>query len=70
MTQSGTVRIYLEAAVTPDTCGRVITGKTLDLRQGSRLRMMDLSLPMPDCDALGQLLVLKNLLPDMKIARN
>lgn len=66
----GTVRIYLEAAVTPDTCGREIMGETLDLRRGLRLRTMDLSLPMPGCDALGQLLVLKNLLPDMKIAQN
>lgn len=66
----GTVQIYLEAEVTPDTCGRVILGETLDLRKGSRLRTMELSLPMPGCDALGQLLVLKNLLPDMKIAQN
>lgn len=61
------VRIVVEAAVTKNTCAREILGETLTGVAGD-VSMTDLSVAMPDCDAIGDILVLKNLDPDMKIA--
>lgn len=66
--RDGTVRLQIEAVVTADTCNREMLAETLDLRGDARVLRTDLSLAMPACEAEGQFLVLKNLLPDMKIA--
>lgn len=61
------VRIVVEAAVTKGTCAREILGETLaDI--GGVTTMTELTLAMPDCSAVGDILVLKNLDPDLKIA--
>ena len=60
-------QIVLEAAVTETTCGREILGETIMAAQGS-VEITDLSLAMPDCSAVGDILVLKNLVQDMKLA--
>jgi hypothetical protein len=59
--------VVVEAAVTPATCGRDLLGETLSTF-GGQVTRADLTLAMPDCSALGDILVLKNLLPDTKIA--
>ncbi len=60
-------QIVLEAAVTEATCGREILGETIIAAEGS-VEITDLSLAMPDCSAVGDILVLKNLVQDMKLA--
>ena len=62
-----TAQIVLEAAVTEATCGREILGETIMASDGS-VEITDLSLAMPDCSAVGDILVLKNLVQDMKLA--
>ncbi len=57
----------VEAAVTDLTCGRELLGETLT-SVGGAVMVNDLTVAMPDCDATGDILVLKNLVPDMKIA--
>lgn len=59
--------IVLEAAVTTGTCGHEMIGETL-VAEGGRVSVADLTLAMPDCDAVGDILVLKNLLQDTKLA--
>lgn len=59
--------IVVEAAVTPATCGREVLGQTLQTTADA-VNVSDMSLAMPDCDAVGDYLVLKNLVPDMTIA--
>ena len=61
------VRIVVEAAVTKGTCGREILGETLADRAGD-VTITDLTLAMPDCTGIGDILVLKNLDPDLTIA--
>lgn len=61
------VRLVIEAAVTPATCDRELLGETL-VGQGGQVTISDLSVVMPGCDAVGDYLVLKNLLPDPNIA--
>lgn len=59
--------VVIEVAVTPATCGRELLGETLASVAG-RVEVTDLTLAMPECDAIGDFLVLNNLVPDMKIA--
>lgn len=59
--------IVIEAAVTEATCGRELLGETLMTLAGD-VYITDLTLAMPDCDAVGDILVLKNLLTDLTIA--
>ena len=59
--------MVIEAAVTPETCGREIMGETLAASGGS-VEITDLTMAMPDCDAIGDILVLKNPEQDMTLA--
>jgi hypothetical protein len=70
MKRDGTVRLSIEAEVTDLSCGKVVSGKTFELGGDEPGRSIALDLTMPQCDALGGYLELKNLLQDMKIARN
>lgn len=67
---ANTVQINAEAEVTEHNCGHEVNGQMLRMSQDKVLKSHDLSLIMPECDATGTFLVLKNLLQDLKIARN
>ncbi len=66
----GVIRITVEAEVTRDNCGRQVSAETLQPVLGDGLDAVDLTLSVPGCDALGEFLVLNNVLRDMKIAAN
>ncbi|WP_147335653.1 hypothetical protein [Pseudotabrizicola alkalilacus] len=59
--------LVLEAEVTKTTCGREILGEAI-LATGGSVEITDLTLSMPGCEAVGDILVLKNLLQDMTLA--
>lgn len=59
--------VLVEAAVTARTCGSDLLGETLNQFGGSTY-ITDLTLAMPDCDGVGDYLVLKNLVLDPKLA--
>lgn len=59
--------VVVEAAVTESTCGRELLGETLSSVAG-KVQVTDLTVAMPECDAVGDYLVLKNLVPDLNIA--
>ncbi len=61
------VQIVVEAAVTKANCTREILGETVADIAGD-IAVTELSVTMPDCSAIGDILVLKNLDPGMKIA--
>lgn len=64
-----TVDVVVEAAVSDTTCGRDLLGETLTSSGGVSL-VTELTVAMPACDAMGDILVLKNLVPDMTLAAN
>ncbi|MDP5333544.1 MAG: hypothetical protein NWR54_00955 [Paracoccaceae bacterium] len=70
VSRSGDVALSIETEVTAETCNRRMEAQTLQLTGGGALSVKDLTLDMPDCDAVGDFLVLKNLLQDLKIAQN
>lgn len=62
-----TVRPVIEAEVTQATCGRELMAETL-LSDHGRVTATDLTLAMPGCDALGDILVLNNLIGESRLA--
>jgi hypothetical protein len=68
--RDGTVTLMVEAEVTPANCARDIEAQSLQTRAGGALKVQDVTLMMPECDAVGDFLVLKNLLNDFTIASN
>jgi hypothetical protein len=61
------VDISIEVSVTSKTCNRELLGELLLSEGGARV-VTDLSLATPDCSAIGDVLVLNNPLPDLKLA--
>ncbi len=59
--------IVVEAAIDAATCGRELLGQTL-ISTGGKVKVQDLAVTMPECDAAGGYLVLKNLAPATNIA--
>ena len=59
--------VVVEAAVTDATCGRELLAETLTSTGGSAF-VTDLTLAMPDCDAVGDYMVLKNLVLELNMA--
>lgn len=63
----GEAEVLVEAAVTAETCGRELLGETVSA-VGGKVTVSELTLAMPECDAAGDILVLKNLVPEMTLA--
>jgi hypothetical protein len=61
------VDLTIEAEVTEATCNRELLGEVLFSEAGS-VTKTDLTMATPDCDAIGDVLVLNNPLPDLKLA--
>ena len=64
----GDVRINVEIDVTDTNCGRVIEGETIQVSRGAQPKVSELNVTMPECEAVGDILLLKNLVNDLKIA--
>ena len=67
---AGTIALSVEAEVTDVNCGRDVAAQSLELRGAASLRTRDLILSVPNCGAIGDFLVLNNLVDDLKIASN
>lgn len=65
----GQVAISLEAEVSATTCDREIAATAFELKSDGKAKVQDLTMTLPGCDAVGEFLVLKNLLEDLTIAR-
>ncbi len=66
----GEIRLSVEVEVMAGNCGKDIEAQALQKHGTARMQVRELTLEMPDCDAVGDYLVLKNLLDDLNIARN
>lgn len=67
---SGLVRVNIETEVKSGNCGREISGETLQPGADGKLQQAEVSFAVPECAAVGEFLVLKNILRDLKIAQN
>jgi hypothetical protein len=65
---SGIVALSVETEVTRENCGREISAQSLELGDRGSFRVHELVLAIPNCTALGDFLVLNDLVKDLKIA--
>lgn len=68
--RDGEVDLSVEVEITTENCGRHIEAQSIQISGGGQPRVQNLALTIPDCDAVGDFLVLKNMLNDLKIAHN
>ena len=66
--RDGIVDLSVEAQVTPMNCGRSISAQSIQVSPGSAPFALDLTMTMPGCDAIGEFLVLKNMLMSLTLA--
>ncbi|SFO94341.1 translocase [Tranquillimonas alkanivorans] len=66
--RAGDVALKAEVEVTELSCGRDITAEALQPDGTGGVERTALTVSVPDCDAIGGILVLKNLLQNLKIA--
>ena len=66
--QDGTVALSVEAEVTAANCGRDISAQSIQLDSLQQPTAIDLTMTMPDCGAIGEFLVLKNMFKDLTLA--
>lgn len=67
--KAGEVALSVETEVTAANCNTDIVAQTLQRQADDRVKIADLTLSVPDCDAIGEYLVLKNLLGDLTLAQ-
>lgn len=66
--RNGQVDLSVEAEITAANCGLEIEAQTHEHVAGGPVRTRNLTLAVPGCDAIGDYLVLNNVLDDMKVA--
>lgn len=67
--RDGGVGLSAEVEISADNCGKEISAQSLQTNTLGQVQVQDLEMAMPDCDAVGDFLVLKNLVNDLKVAR-
>ena len=68
--QNGDIALSVEAEVNNVNCGLELEAQSLEIGDDSLIKTQNLTLSVPECDAIGNFLVLDNLLQDLKVARN
>ncbi|MGC1494996.1 MAG: hypothetical protein WA790_04240 [Sulfitobacter sp.] len=68
--QNGDIALSVEAEVNKANCGLEIEAQSLEVGADGQVKTQNLTLSVPECDAIGNFLVLNNLLQDLKVARN
>lgn len=64
------VRLSIDAPITAANCSASVVARTLRSESAGPVDMTELTFTVPDCDAIGDVLVLQNLLADLRLASN
>ncbi|WP_412564914.1 hypothetical protein [Thalassobius sp. MITS945101] len=68
VSEGGDIQLSIEAEVTAMNCNQDIQAEAIQWHPSGSLDVRELSLSVPGCDTVGDFLLLKNLLQDLKIA--
>ena len=68
VSRDGSVALTVEAEVTAENCGRDVAAQSIQIDPTSAPIAIDLTMTMPECDAVGEFLVLKNMFKDLTLA--
>lgn len=61
------VMLVAEAEITADNCGTELSAQSIQVFPNGETSALDLTMQMPDCDAVGDFLVLQNMFEDLTI---
>ncbi|WP_375551071.1 hypothetical protein [Rhodophyticola porphyridii] len=70
LTREGSVRISIEAPINSRNCGQDTLARTVHTDPAGPVVVTELTFTLPACDAVGDYLVLQNLLQDLRVASN
>ncbi|SEN10031.1 hypothetical protein SAMN04488003_10947 [Loktanella fryxellensis] len=62
------VRLNVEVEITQRNCGRAVSAQSIRIAPGGDPVAVDLTMTMPDCDAVGEFIVLNNMFTDLTLA--
>ncbi len=65
--RAGRIDLTVEAEVTAANCGREIAAQSMQFRPDAGTSALDLVMTLPGCDAIGEFLVLNNMLQDLTL---
>lgn len=68
MTSGGSVTLVAEAEITSDNCGSELNAQSIQVDPTGDSSALDLTMVMPDCDAVGDFLILQNMFQDLTLA--
>ncbi len=66
--RDGTIDLTVEAEVTAANCGQAVSAQSIQIIPDAEPQVIDLTLTMPDCAAVGEFLVMDNMLQDLVLA--
>ncbi|MBU2981065.1 hypothetical protein KO498_04485 [Lentibacter algarum] len=66
----GEVLLSVDIEITATNCGQDIEAQTLQTDSSGGIKVQNLDMTMPDCDTVGDFLVLNNLVKNLKVASN
>lgn len=66
----GSIALSVDIEITNGNCDQDIEAQTLQTTRGGQITVQTLDMSIPACDAVGDFLMLKNLVNDMKVAFN
>ena len=67
---SGSVLMSVEAVVEETNCDQDVDAQALQVFSGGDLVVRELSIAMPNCESVGDLIVLDSLVDDIKVGSN
>lgn len=68
--EAGEIALNVDIEITEANCNKDIEAQTMQVSGGGDMVVRDLDLTMPDCDAVGDFIMLKKVLNDLKVAFN
>ena len=66
--RGGQMDLSIEAEVTAANCGREIAARAMEVSPRGSVRAQEVTITVPDCQAVGDFLVLNNAFEDLKLA--
>ena len=66
----GDIALSVDIEITSENCNKDIEAQTLQTSRGEKIAVQTLDMSMPACDAVGDFLMLKKLVNDMKVVFN
>lgn len=70
VSRTGNVMLSVEAVVGEGNCDSNVAAQTIQVKSGGDVMVKEVDLSIPDCDSVGDLVLLDGLVDDLKIGNN